>query len=427
MNRDKVQQLRYALLIWVPLGLLSCSNVELSEQAIARSSPTTTVESNPIGSERATQVASRLVAANTRFGFKLFSQILQQNQGGNVLLSPFSVVNALSMLYNGASGDTQREMAKAMALQEMTVEEVNRANADLKTSLENADPKVKLAIANSLWGRSGFSFKPDFLKRNQDFSKVEAATLDFSSPNATNRINTWVSEKTEGKIPKIIDRIAPDEVLFLINAVYFKGNWTTQFDASQTRERPFNRLDGSQKQHPMMSQSGKYQYYETEQFQAVSLPYGDGRLSMYIFLPKSTSNLKNFSGTLTPENWDRWLKQFSSRQGSIQIPRFEFEYSARLNDVLAALGMQAAFDRKQANFSGISSDSTYINRVQHKTFIEVNEEGTEAAATTSVGVTVVSAPTVPPFQMLVDRPFFYAIRDNQAGTILFMGSVVEPE
>jgi len=368
-----------------------------------------------------------LVAANTRFGFKLFSQLRQQNPSENIFISPSSVAIALAMTYNGASGETQQAMAKTLELQGMSLSALNQANANLKTSLEDPNASVQLAIANALWARQGVSFQPDFLQRNRQFYSAQVTDLDFSDPNALSTINHWVKQNTHGKITQIVDRLQPDSVMFLINAIYFKGNWTRAFDKSTTVEQPFYRQDGSQKTHPMMSQTGDYRYYETEQFQAISLPYGKKQVSMYIFLPKKTSSLSNFYANLTAKNWQQWMHEFATRQGAIQLPRFKLEYDVALKDALSALGMGIAFDSQRATFAGLSTTPTKIDQVKHKTFVEVNEEGTEAAAATSVGMVRTSIRIGEPFTMTVDRPFFCVIRDNQSGTILFMGSVVEPK
>jgi len=372
-------------------------------------------------------VDARLVDANTKFGFKLFNEILKQDSKKNVFVSPSSVAIALSMTYNGASASTQQEMAKALELQGLNLQEVNQANNTLKASLENADPAIQLAIANSLWAKQGFTFKPEFIQKNQQFYSAKVTELDFSKPDSKNMINNWVKENTKGKIDQIVDQLKPDDVLFLINAIYFKGNWTKKFDKAQTSNLPFYLSDGTQKQHPMMSQSGKYRYYENDSFQAVSLPYGKGRLSLYVFLPRKNSNLEAFQQQLSSESWQQWMNQFSMRNGSVQLPRFKFDYDVELNNALKALGMESAFSDK-ADFSNMSSGSVAISKVKHKTFLEVNEEGTEAAATTSVGMVATSVRTPQePFQMTVDRPFFCAIRDNQTGTVLFMGSIREPK
>lgn len=332
------------------------------------------------------------------------------------------------MTYNGASGSTKEAMAKALEFKELNLQQINSSNAVLKKILENPDPKVQLTIANSLWANKEASFNPDFLQRNRDFYTARVTNLNFTDSGAPSIINEWVNEKTRGKISKIIEKIEPSQVLFLINAIYFKGSWTNEFDKQQTAEYPFYLFSGQQKQHPMMSQSGDYKYYENQQFQAVSLPYGkDGNISFYVFLPKQNSSLVSFYQNLKAENWENWMTQFSKREGFIRLPRFKMDYDITLNNALSALGMGEAFSNK-ANFSAMGKNLK-MSEVKHKTFVEVNEEGTEAAAATSVGIMPLSAQLSPPkpFRMIVDRPFFCAIRDNQTGSILFMGSIVEPQ
>ncbi len=409
----------------ISLGLVGCLQAASQNQAIA--SPQAKPKQESVAMQTPTQINPKLVDANTRFGFKLFSEILKQDKTKNVFISPSSVAIALSMAYNGANGETQQAMARALELNGMSLQELNQANGELKALLQNPDPKVQLAIANSLWARQGVSFKPEFMQRNQQYYSAEITNLNFSDPKAPSVINAWVSDKTRGKIDGIIDSISPDDVMFLINAIYFKGSWTHPFDQKLTADKPFTRLDGSQKSVPMMAQTGEYRYLETDQFQAVSLPYGAGkRMSMYILLPKSGFSLTNFYPSLTANNWQQWVKQFRTRQGSIQIPRFKLEYNVELKNALSALGMAAAFDRSKSDFSGISSYKTWIDQVKHKTFVEVNEEGTEAAAVTSIGIRATSAMLDEPFRFVVDRPFFCAIRDNQSGTVLFMGAIVDP-
>jgi len=373
-------------------------------------------------------VDARLVTANTRFGFKLFSEIVNQTPSKNVLISPSSVAIALSMVYNGADDTTRTAIANTLELGDMSLADVNQANAALEKNLEGVDPTVTVAIANSLWSRQGVSFQPNFLQQNQQFYDAEVASLDFSSPDAVGRINDWVSRHTAGKIPQIIDQISPDDVMFLINAIYFNGSWSNPFDPSLTRPQPFHLPDGTTKPHPLMAQAGSYLYAETDQFQAINLPYGDRHLSMLVFLPKQTSSLEAFQRNLTADNWVNWLTQFRRQPGAIQLPRFKTEFGIGLTDPLKALGMGIAFDPNQANFSNLIADgSVYISDVKHKTLIDVNEAGTEAAAATSIGITTTSMPVNPPFRMIVDRPFFYAICDNQTGAILFMGTVVNPD
>ncbi len=407
------------------LGMGGCSKLDSINSSVAQALPLQRQESPNYAQLTTPAIDQKVITANTRFGFKLFSEILKQGSSENIFISPTSVAIALAMAYNGAKGETQQAMAKTLELQGISLPDINSTNAALIAAVQNLDDKVQLTIANSLWARQGRNFKTDFLQR-QDFYQAKIANLDFKDPNAANIINDWVNQSTRGKINQIVSQINPNDALFVINAIYFKGKWTQEFDKNQTTGQPFYLSAGGQKQHPLMSQSGKYRYYENEKFQAVSLPYGgDRRLSLYVFLPHQNSSLTAFYQELNAEDWETWMNSFRNRQGSIRLPRFKMDYDLTLNDTLKALGMEVAFD-PQADFSGIG-ENLAISEVKHKTFVEVNEEGTEAAAATAVGVVLVSAIPQQPFQMNVDRPFFCAIRDNQTGTVLFMGSIVDPQ
>lgn len=436
MNRQlRLRQIStLAIAGFLLLGLMGCWR-GMSDNAIASPRPNTprpTLPMQPTNPKQAQTkpapaVNSKLIAANTRFGFKLFSELMKQDSNENVFISPSSVAIALSMAYNGASGETQEAMAKALEVQGMGLPELNQANAALKAALQNPDEKVQLTIANSLWAKQGIPFQPEFLRRNQQYYDAQVSELNFQDPKAISTINDWVNRNTRGKITRILDEIKSDDVMFLINAIYFKGNWSNEFDKSATANKPFTLLNGTQKQHPLMAQTGDYRYLETDQFQAVSLPYGKKRVSMYVFLPKQTSDLSQFYKTLTADNWQTWMKQFRRRSGSVQLPRFKMEYTVELKDALSALGMEVAFNPLRANFANLSTVSTKIDQVKHKTFVDVNEEGTEAAAVTSIGIVATSAAIDEPFNLVVDRPFFCAIRDDQTGTVVFMGSIVDPK
>ena len=403
------------------IGVLGCSQVNDNTSALAKSPLPTESPST----KKTVTPDTKVVAANTKFGFKLFSEVWKKDSKDNIFVSPSSVAIALAMTYNGASGSTQQAMAKALELQGISLEEINSSNAALKALLENPDAKVQLTIANSLWANKDTSFKSEFIQRNKDFYNAKVTNLDFKDSRSSGIINTWVNENTGGKINKIVETIQPSQVLFLINAIYFKGNWKNEFDKNKTAEYPFYVASDKQKQHPMMSQTGDYRYLENEQFQAVSLPYGkDGKISLYVFLPKQNSS-KAFYESLNSDNWERWMAQFSKQEGFVRLPRFKINYDITLNDALSDLGMGEAFSSR-ANFSAMGKNLA-ISQVKHKTFVEVNEEGTEAAATTSVGIVATSAVETKPFRMIVDRPFFCAVRDNQTGSVLFMGSIVEPQ
>jgi len=371
-----------------------------------------------------------LASAQTGFGFKLFSSLTGEEPADNVFISPASVAFALAMTWNGAAGETREAMSRALELKGMDLDQVNQASLALKNALQQADPTVQLHIANSLWAKKGLEFKPDFMDRNRRFFNAEVAALNFGDPRSPATINDWVGRNTAGKITKIIERIDSNSILFLVNAIYFKGRWTAEFKKELTTERPFTPATGGPVQVPMMTQSGSFQYYESPEFQAISLPYGNRRWNMRIFLPSPGRTLPQFLKSLTPSNWDIWMRSFKKRDGDISLPRYRVEYEKTLNDPLKSLGMDVAFDRSRADFSGMieTSERAYINQVKHKTFVEVNEEGTEAAAATSVGVSVTSfEPPRERFRMVVDRPFFCAIRDDQTGTILFLGAINNPK
>ena len=362
---------------------------------------------------------SSVASANTRFGVKLLQDLRGRDSGGNIFISPLSISIALTMTYNGAVGETERAMAEVLEIDALDLSTINQSNKALRDGLENPDPKVEISIANSIWSRQGVDFNPEFLERNRAFFGAEIASLDFSSPQATATINEWVDTNTNGKIEKIVDRIDPQTLLFLINAIYFKGNWLDEFDKAMTRPGTFYLTNGNQKQVQMMRREGEYPYFRGERFEATSLPYGDGRVGMYIFLPNPNSNLNNFLRDLTAENWEGWISQLQDRRQTVMLPRFKLEYEVRLNDTLETLGMGIAFGGG-ADFSGMGP-SLFISEVRHKTFVEVNEEGTEAAAVTAV----VGVKSLPP-AFRVDRPFFFAIYDAETETILFMGTVTEP-
>lgn len=368
----------------------------------------------------------KVVSANTRFGFELFAELAREDAGKNVFISPASVSIALTMLYNGAVGETREAMANTLALQGMSLEEINRANAALMEALRGADPEVRLAIANSLWAAADAAFRSSFVQRNRAFYDAEVRAVDFDDPATLAQINGWVKEKTEGKIEEILSRLDPLTLLVLINAIYFKGKWVEPFDEERTEERPFTLLDGSQKQHPMMSRFGSYRYYRGEGFQAVRLPYGQGRVSMYVFLPDRGVGLEAFQRRLTAENWDGWMARFREMEGRVVLPRFKLSYGKTLNEALQVLGMGIAFEGR-ADFSDMCAERAWISLVIHKTFVEVNEEGTEAAAATAVMMVMAVMAPQETFEMIVDRPFFCAIRDDETGALLFMGAIVDPD
>jgi serpin B len=375
--------------------------------------------------------AEQRTTTSSKFAFKLYNQLLKSNTNANVFVSPSSISLALAMTYNGAEGTTREAMARVLEIEGLSLNEVNSNFAELQRPPANADPKVQLKIANSLWARQGFTLKPEFLERVRQHYEAKVTSLDFGSAAAPMTINSWVKEKTDNLIDSIVDKINSDMVLFLVNAIYFKGRWGTEFDKAKTKPDQFHLANGQQKEVQMMWQSGSYSYFEDQDFQAVNLFYGTGRFSMYLFLPARETTLNDFHKKLTSTEWESWMRSFRTTPGQVMLPRFKVNYEVTLNEALQSLGMAEAFSN-MADFSGMAkitqTERLYISEVKHKAFAEVNEEGTKAAAATSVGIAVTSVAIPPkPFVMKVDRPFFFAIRDNTTGALLFMGSVVNPQ
>lgn len=372
---------------------------------------------------------NQLVNANNRFGFNLFTQLQlqQKSQPQNIFISPQSIAIALAMTRNGTAGKTQAEITQTLGLEQFDPATVDYSYEQLIKTLTTTDNSVELAIANSLWINQNISLKDSFIKTNQDFYQGKVSNLDFADTSAKNTINQWVASNTAQQIPEIVDSISPEAALYLINAIYFKASWTDKFDPNTTTKQPFQLESETTKPVAMMSQTGDYRYYENEQFQAIRLPYGKGKLAMYIFLPQEESSLEQFNQQLNLANWQAWLSQMRSQPGNIFLPKFKLEYTTELKDVLSSLGMQQVFNSAQADFSAMTDSAVALDQVKHKAVIEVNEEGTEAAGVTSTGIRITSAiPQKQPFEMNINRPFFFAIRDDRAGTILFMGNVVEP-
>jgi serine protease inhibitor len=362
------------------------------------------------------------------FSFDFISEISKGGLGQNIFVSPLSAMLALAMTYNGAEGETRTAMERALAFEGLDRATVNKNIQDLTLSLKNSDSTVQLNIANSIWAKKGLKFREDFFDLVKKAYDAELRPLTDAPA-----INNWVSEKTKDRIKEIVQEVKPDDIMFLINAIYFKGMWRNKFDRANTSERDFNLLNKGTKKIPMMSREGEFRYYEDENIQGIRLPYGNDRLAMYIFLPSESADFRVFINGLSAGKWQDWLNQLYMREGEIILPRFKMEYEKNLNDILKSMGMAVAFNPDKADFSAMydisSEEKVFISEVLQKTFVEVNEEGTEAAAVTSVRMKLTSAfvDESQKFRMLVDRPFFCAIRDDQSGAILFAGIIVNPE
>jgi len=373
---------------------------------------------------------SKLAAANNAFAFKLLKQLSTQQPAASIFVSPYSAATALQMAANGAAGQTKMEMQQVLETTGLPTASLNAASKAASELLNPKDTNVILTTANALWYRQSAQIKTSFLEANQRFFSSMVKALDFSNPSAAEaEINQWASHQTHGRITGIangmIDPVYTD--LVLANAIYFKGGWLEPFDAKLTKERPFHPVIGPVKKLPMMEMTKKFTYRKGSGYQAVRLPYLGYDLAMYVFLPDSGSSPAKLLQIMNGDNWRRvTVPGFSQRDGLVVLPKFKLENTLELNAPLKSLGMKQAFDDKQADFSGMFNDRHFVSEVRQKAFVEVSEEGTEAAAVTALTVNSLSEPELnppKPFQMIVDRPFLFAIVDSRSEMILFMGLV----
>ena len=377
----------------------------------------------PTGKEK--DLASR----SSEFAFKLHGEVLRRYEGKNVFISPASVMFALSMAASGARGPTSDEILAALELKGWKREDLDASCSALLRWLEGGEPKVQLEVANSAWLRQDYPFEPGYLKDLAKFYRAQSSSLDFANPKSLEKMNGWVKDRTHGKIQKAgPDQIDPaNDVLFLVNAVYFKGEWQRQFIKAMTRDEPFQLGKGKTKTLPFMQRTASFNYVEAAVYRALRIPYGDkDRMAFYVFLPKEGVSLGQLQDQLASLG-SKWISGFQSNVVQLQLPRFKLEFQVELKSILSTLGMKKAMLPGQADFSGMSprGRELSITAVYHKTYVDVNEEGTEAAATTTVAVAKAAEPS-PPIPFKVDRPFFCAIVDNTTGSILFTGSIADP-
>ena len=358
-------------------------------------------------------------------GFQLLAQCRQSLPKTNYFLSPAGLAFALSMVQNGAQGETLRQIMATLQVGNVPLPQLNEANKALLDHLSKLDPKIKLEIANALWIDQKASINPDFISVNRRNYDAEVATGNFQDPATVRKINDWVSARTHEKIPTILEPpLHPRLRLILLDAIYFKGEWLAQFETNLTRDLPFTLGNGQTVQHPRMSRTGRYGYCEGDGFQAVELPYAGGEMSMFVFLPKG--GLDEFLKKFAVKDFEASVQRMSSLKGTVELPRFKLENDYDLTGVLPAMGMPLAFTTR-ADFSRMSDEPLCISFVKQKTYVAVNEQGTEAAAVTAIGVRAMAMRMEPPpFHFVVDRPFFMAIRERQTGLILFLGAISDP-
>ena len=376
-------------------------------------------------------VVSALVRGNTAFALDLYAQLKAKD--GNLFFSPYSISSALAMTDAGARGETALQMEKVLRLGPGGGEAHAAFNAfRQRLDAVEAHGDVQLAVANSLWPQKDYPFLPDYLELVKARYAAAIEPLDFAGnpEGARTTINRWVEEKTREKIRDLIapGNLDPLTRLVLVNAIYFKGSWASRFDAARTAEADFQVAADSIAKVAMMEQAGKYPYGETDECQVLKLPYAGGDLSMVVVLPREKDGLAALESQLSPERLAEWTSPLAERNVRVLLPKFKMTWgAAELSGNLKALGMADAFDENRADFSGMDGRKgwLYIGLVLHKAFVEVNEEGTEAAAATAVAMKVKAMPR-PPVEFRADHPFLFWIQEEETGAILFLGRVADP-
>jgi len=361
-----------------------------------------------------------IVDANNQFALDFYSYVTK-DKDENIFFSPTSISTAFAIAYEGAQGNTAKEMEEVFGF-DPDDEQRRSEFANMQASLNPADQKFKLRLANALWLAQGFEPLVEYVDVARTYYDSKVDTVDFASDEAINTINGWVDTKTEGKIEKLFEQLDPNTQLVITNAIYFKGNWTFPFDKDRTRDANFMINPQKTVQVPTMSRDFTYNYTSNDQVQILELPYQGDRLSMLIFLPNEIDGLVSLENSLTVEKIEQWKSELSEQRLFIQIPKFKLETNYDLKASLPEIGMPSAFSISDADFSGITgSRGLYIEQAIHKAFVDVNEEGTEAAAATGI----VMDQSMPP-EFRADHPFMFLIQDNETGSILFMGRVAVP-
>lgn len=408
---NKILKISGLIFVLVAAGFLSCSDAE--------------VDSKP-NEVRPVVIPERIAAGTNDFAFDFFKNL--QHVGSpdeNLFVSPLSLHMALGMLLNGAENETAAEILKALKMEGVSIADLNKAYQTLLNDMPVADSKVSLGLANSVWYKSTFQVETDFTNVLKQSFNAEVTGLEFNNA-ATERINKWASDKTNGKIKQVLDKIDADAVMFLLNALYFKGDWTTKFDSKNTLDKPFHLQTGTDRNVKMMFTKSDFALSGSEKYTAVKLPYGNKQFEMTLLLPQNGSNITEVMNSITPSQWNK-IKSDTVRTGiNLGLPRFSLEYSEQLNGVLQKMGINKAF-LKSAAFGKINKTAPLmVSFVKQDTYLGIDEKGTEAAAVTSIGIVVTSAGPEPR-DVIFDRPFGLIISEKTSNTILFMGRIMNPE
>ena len=404
----------FYLIFLLPLVMFSCAKDTSSQNNDKKIQPIVL-----------TTEQQSLVQSNNQFAFTLFNKATSAETQQNLFISPFSVSMALSMTLNGAAGTTKTGMINTLGFTGKTIATINDYNKLFSRQLQSVDNEVTFNIANSIWYRNTFSVLPVFITTNQNYYTAEVAALDFNSPSAVTTINNWVSAKTNNEIPTIIEQIPAVNVMYLINALYFKGSWRNKYDASKTTEQNFYKEDQSVVKCNMMTQDITFPLYANETFTAIEMPYGQGNFVMTILLPRDGKTTADVIGAFNVTNWQTLNVGLIATSLKFSMPKFSITYEKTLNDLLSSMGMADAFSSKVADFTGINAGGgLFISEVKHKTMVKVDEEGTVAAAVTSVAMTNYAIMT--PAVVTVNKPFLFVISEKSTGAILFTGRIMDP-
>lgn len=412
MNHKRMYLL-FFISIWTILLIFACTSRKQNAE--------TTVSQN---AESENSISVRTVIAEQTFDFKFFAHIFDEEAAGednNFMVSPLSLSMALAMVSNGTESETKKEIKEALGTGSYSDDEMNAYYRDLRNSLLQADSTVKISIANSIWTNKTIPIYPDFISTNQKYYDAVVESADFADPATVKRVNKWASENTSGLIDDVMEKTDTIDLMYLLNAIYFKAAWEKPFD-KVTSPKPFTYENGTQKQVAMMKIIDDFSYGANETLQIVNIPYGNKAFNMKVLLPKIGKKLNNVvDSIMQPGYWKKLDSIMQSTSVELTLPKFKIEYSKELNNVLKKMGIKIAFT-DSANFNRMSGEDAFISLVKQDTYINTDESGTEAAAVTSVVIRVESAPYIEVI-FNANRPFLYVIQENSTGAILFMGAV----
>jgi serine protease inhibitor len=366
-----------------------------------------------------------LISSENSFALYIFKKIINNEPAAkNVIISPLSISSSLSMTLNGANGATRDAMLAALRMNGLTPGAINNAYKNLTGTLLKVDQRVLISISNSVWTEKNFVVKKPFIDLLSGFYNAEAKSFDITDPLAPKQVNSWIESKTNGLIKNMVEELDPSTVMLLVNAIYFKGKWSSQFDKANTTDKSFYHSDGTSAKVPMMRQTSEFKIFKAADFTLAEFPYGQGNFVMDVIVPDEINGINNIIPLITENSLNGWINQLALKKTDLSFPRFKYEYRKELKDILSDMGMTVAFT-DAADFSNISDIDLLISLVLHQAFIETNEEGTEAAAATITGISVTSAPSDPTI-LNIDHSFLYIIRETTTNSILFMGRVSDP-